>query len=461
MKKERLLLVLLDTVMFFIASSLLFYLKFNSGIFDSIIHFPVKQLIINSSILTTYWLLLFYLREMYKSFYSKNIIEIFSEVLFSGVIGILILFVIFSFSDASLDLIRVGLYIYLGLTVALCGFSRVIFKVIQVKLLQKGYGKRNTLIIGYNKESKRIITEYHKGNLIGLNIIGFIDDKHLDKEYMNVKVLGSIKELEKKIKETKTAEVIISLNRSNDVEINKVIFFAKGARVDFKILPSLTDIISGHVKSCQVLGFPLMNLFPEIQTPLQRLIKRVFDILISITILICALPVMIACAIIIKLESPGEIIFRQKRVGKDFKEFTLFKFRSMVKNAEAKTGAVWAKKNDARITKFGNFMRKTRLDELPQLINVIKGEMSFVGPRPERKVFIDQFIIDIPYYYKRLTVKPGLTGWAQVKHKYDESFDDVKDKTKFDLFYIENMSLKLDLIILFNTIGVVLNKKGQ
>jgi len=132
-----------------------------------------------------------------------------------------------------------------------------------------------------------------------------------------------------------------------------------------------------------------------------------------------------------------------------------------VNNAEGKTGAVWAKKNDSRITRVGNFIRKTRIDELPQLINVIKGDMSFVGPRPERMVFVEQFVKTIPYYYKRLHVKPGLTGWAQVKHKYDESFDDVKEKLKFDLFYIENMSLKLDLAIILNTVTVVLFRKGQ
>ncbi|MDP3832066.1 MAG: sugar transferase, partial [Ignavibacteriaceae bacterium] len=153
--------------------------------------------------------------------------------------------------------------------------------------------------------------------------------------------------------------------------------------------------------------------------------------------------------------------FRQERCGKNGKVFKLFKFRSMYDDAEKLSGPVWSQKNDPRVTRVGKFIRKIRLDELPQMINVLKGEMSLVGPRPERPFFVEKLAEEIPYYKRRLKVKPGITGWAQVKHKYDESVEDVKTKLRFDLFYIENMSLRMDFKILFRTIFVVFLGKGH
>jgi len=243
--------------------------------------------------------------------------------------------------------------------------------------------------------------------------------------------------------------------------MSKVVRKSKDHNVFFKAIPSLRDIISGHLRKDELFGFPLIEIFPELLTPFQSFLKRSIDISISVTILILMSPVMLLSAIIVKLESPGGIIYSQMRTGKDFKEFRIYKFRSMSQNAEAGTGAVWATKNDPRVTKFGLFMRKTRIDELPQLFNILIGNMSFVGPRPERKVFNDQFMETIPYYYKRFHVKPGLTGWSQVKYGYGGTYEDVVEKLKFDLFYIENMSLQLDLIITLNTVSVVLKGSGQ
>jgi lipopolysaccharide/colanic/teichoic acid biosynthesis glycosyltransferase len=166
-------------------------------------------------------------------------------------------------------------------------------------------------------------------------------------------------------------------------------------------------------------------------------------------------------AIAIAVDSKGGVFYKQLRVGRGGKEFTLIKFRSMFLDAESLSGAVWAGKNDPRITRVGRVVRSLRLDEVPQLINVLKGEMSLVGPRPERPVFVKKFIDEIPFYARRLNVKPGITGWAQVKHKYDESLEDVRTKLRYDLFYIENMSLRLDLKILLATMWVVLRGKGQ
>lgn len=190
-----------------------------------------------------------------------------------------------------------------------------------------------------------------------------------------------------------------------------------------------------------------------------RRLKRALDVMCSLLLLVFTAPIMLITAIIIRLESPGPIIYRQDRVGLFEKEFTVYKFRSMCADAE-KNGAVWAKANDSRVTRFGRFIRKVRIDELPQIWNILKGDMSFIGPRPERMAFVQKLKEDIPYYSMRHTVKPGLTGWAQVCYPYGANEEDARCKLEYDLYYIKNMSLLLDIHIIFKTIGVVLFPKG-
>lgn len=190
-----------------------------------------------------------------------------------------------------------------------------------------------------------------------------------------------------------------------------------------------------------------------------RRLKRALDVLISLSLLLLTLPLTLLTALLVRLESPGPVIYRQDRVGLHEKEFTVYKFRSMCSDAE-KNGAVWAAQNDARVTRVGKIIRKTRIDELPQLWNVLKGDMSFIGPRPERMPFVRELKKTIPYYGLRHTVKPGLTGWAQVCYPYGASEDDARRKLEYDLYYIKNMSILLDINIIFKTIGVVLFPRG-
>ncbi|WP_163337102.1 TIGR03013 family XrtA/PEP-CTERM system glycosyltransferase [Desulfopila sp. IMCC35008] len=189
------------------------------------------------------------------------------------------------------------------------------------------------------------------------------------------------------------------------------------------------------------------------------LVKRFLDVVMALLLFVVSFPVMVISAVIIKFESPGPILYMQERVGENKTTFKVIKFRSMRQDAE-KDGAVWAKKNDDRVTKFGGFIRKVRIDELPQLWNVLKGEMSFVGPRPERPVFVDDLVMEIPYYNLRHGIKPGLTGWAQVKYPYGASKEDALRKLEYDLYYIKNLSIALDLLIIFYTVKTVLFHKG-
>ncbi len=228
---------------------------------------------------------------------------------------------------------------------------------------------------------------------------------------------------------------------------------------------------SAKLKTRNLLPFYVYELFESsVESVIKRsrtirtyrlpLLKRSFDLIVSLICLVFLAPVMALVALGVKLTSKGEVLYSQERVGKEGKRFHIYKFRSMVQDAEKNSGPVWAGKTDARITPFGNFLRKSHLDELPQLFNVIKGEMSLVGPRPERPYFVNKFSEFIPDYSGRLNVKPGITGLAQVCHKYDETMDDVKKKIKYDLLYIKRHCLILDLKVMFWTIGVMFTGKG-
>lgn len=227
-----------------------------------------------------------------------------------------------------------------------------------------------------------------------------------------------------------------------------------------KILPDMYEIVSGMARTNQIYGVPLIEVMPDIMSPAGKLTKRIIDVAISAVTLIILFPLFLLIAILIKIDSRGDIFYKQVRVGRKGEEFIMYKFRSMILNSE-EYGPEWAGEDDARITRIGKFIRKVYIDEFPQMINVLKNEMSLIGPRPERPYFVEQLKKEIPYYYKRLSVKPGITGWAQIKHKYDSSLEDVKTKLQYDFYYIENMSLKLDFKIMINTIIVILLMKGH
>jgi exopolysaccharide biosynthesis polyprenyl glycosylphosphotransferase len=189
-------------------------------------------------------------------------------------------------------------------------------------------------------------------------------------------------------------------------------------------------------------------------------IKRIMDVVVSLGVLVIGCPLWCAIAALIRLTSKGPAIYNQERIGQNGKPFVMRKFRSMYQDAEQRTGPTWATKKDPRVTPVGRFLRTTRLDEIPQFTNVLLGDMSLVGPRPERAFFIEQLSKEIPWYVRRIKMKPGITGWAQVKHKYDSSIDDVRQKVMYDLYYFENMSILLDLKIILHTVLVVFTGKG-
>jgi exopolysaccharide biosynthesis polyprenyl glycosylphosphotransferase len=272
--------------------------------------------------------------------------------------------------------------------------------------------------------------------------------------------LGSVDDLHSIIHEHRIREIIIALDSSDHDRLLDIVAHCNSNKVGLKIMPDLYDIISGQARTNQIYGFPLIEISPQLMRPWEEAIKRLIDVAVSAIILIAGLPVWLLIAAAIKLESPGPVLYKQERVGRDGNRFNMVKFRSMRQDAEV-AGPRWAGKRDPRVTRVGKILRKLHLDEIPQMWNVLRGHMSLVGPRPERPVFVEELSREIPMYSRRLKVRPGITGWAQVKHKYDESLEDVKKKLQYDLFYIENMSLRMDFKILLSTVSHMLLWKGH
>jgi sugar transferase (PEP-CTERM system associated) len=274
------------------------------------------------------------------------------------------------------------------------------------------------------------------------------------------RIVGTLEEVESLLSDGKISKLVISMTERRGNLPVKNLLTCKLRGVDIIDSPTFYETLTGKllVENIHPSWFIYSSGFRV--TSFRRACKRALDILLSIVGIILVLPALPVIALLIKATSPGPVLFRQKRVGEGGCEFTLMKFRTMRNDAEEATGPVWAKEDDPRITKLGCWLRKTRIDEIPQMFNVLKGEMSFIGPRPERPEFVEQLSETIPYYGKRHFVRPGITGWAQVKYRYGASEEDALEKLRYDLYYIKNYSLILDLMIVLETIKVVLFRRG-
>ncbi len=453
----------IDFVSINLAWVVYYFLRVESGIFAI---FTSPEFFASMIVIYIYWVLIFTFVGMYKTWFASSRFDELTTLFKASFIGIFILFTLI-FSDDLKEGVQYAnrflIFIYWGVFLFFVGFGRLLIRSIQRRLLINGYGRRNAIIVGYNPKALEIHRTIKKYKGLGLDVVAYVavKSKNVGKKYEGAKVLNTVDNIEKVIKEKDAKEVILALEKHEDDIFMNVIAKCENQNVNLKIVPDLYEIISGQARTTQIYGFPLIDIMPQLMPAWEKKVKRFLDIVISFLILLITLPITIITAILIKLDSKGPVFFKQERTGLNGKNFYVYKFRSMVKDAEKKSGPVWSQKNDPRVTRVGAFIRKVRIDEIPQMINVLKGEMSLVGPRPERPYFVEKLSKEFPLYKRRLKVRPGVTGWAQVKHKYDETLDDVKTKLRFDLFYIENMSLRMDFKILFRTIFVVLFGKGH
>jgi len=463
-KIEISLLLITDFLMIGLSWFVFYYVRVEAGL----VSYALKpSLLLPGFVIYLYWFLIFLFVGMYRTWFALSRFDELSSLFKASFFGVFVLFVLIFADDAAKPdataKSRFLIFIYWGLFLFCVGTGRLLIRAFQRQLLIKGYGRKNALIVGFNSRANNLHDQILHYRALGLDVVGYISTNGftIKDGYKNIKVVGRTDDLSNKIDELNVREIIIALEKNQEDIIVDVISKCDSKNVAIKVVADLYEIISGQARTSLIYGFPLIDINPQLMPEWEKKIKRLMDIGISLLILLVTFPVTFLTSIAIKLESKGPVFYKQKRSGMGGREFSIIKFRSMKQDAEKQTGPVWSQKNDPRITHIGRFIRKVRIDEIPQMYNILKGEMSLVGPRPERPFFVEKLAQEIPLYKKRLKVRPGVTGWAQVKHKYDESIEDVKTKLRYDLFYIENMSLRMDLKIIFRTVFVVLFGKGH
>jgi len=358
---------------------------------------------------------------------------------------------------------------YFALVSVFIIIGRLIARNIQKRLRARRILTIPSVLIGSYKQIIELNTKINNSRAWGYKSIGFVlfddsvDEAETDSDSQtngNI-FLGFVKELDNILEMSKPKEVLIATETAERNLLLKIVSKCAERKIKVKIVPDMYDIFTGQARTLPIYGIPLIEINTELLRPWEEIIKRGYDFVFSLIVLLAGLPIWLLIAVILKIESRGPVFYRQERVGKDGKSFVIIKFRSMVENAE-KHGPQWASVNDPRVTRFGKFLRRTHLDEVPQFWNVLKGEMSLVGPRPERPLFVDKFSALIPYYKRRLLVRPGITGWWQVNYTtYMESIEEIENRLKDDFYYIENISFKLDIEIIIRTVFLVIKGHGQ
>jgi exopolysaccharide biosynthesis polyprenyl glycosylphosphotransferase len=334
------------------------------------------------------------------------------------------------------------------------------WRIIFSSTVAKALGSQKLLFVGSSDAVREIGAQLAERPELGMVAVGYVDDGTAHKGLPGIPRLGSIEELNQILASERPDRVVVAVSdRRGFMPLEKLLAL-RFAGMPIEEVSNTYETVFHRVSTRDLRPSQLI-FSPDIGPQESKMIlQSIYSWLIGAVGLMIASPVMLVVGILVKFTSAGPVFFRQTRVGLNGKLFTLYKFRSMRQDAEAETGAVWAARNDPRATPLGRWLRKLRLDELPQLFNVVRGEMSIVGPRPERPEFVEELQHKIPYYRQRLCVKPGITGWAQVNHKYGDTIDDAVVKLEYDLYYIKHLSMALDLFVMFHTLKTVLTGRG-
>ncbi len=469
-RRDSISLLLIDYVSASVAWAVFYlyrkYIIEEAYLGSSILNYVDANLLQGAILIPFGWLVLYQFSSTYKDIYRKSRLNEIGRTLLTTLIGVVIIFFILVLDDEVTSYTNY----YSSFTTlfivhfTITAFLRSFFFTFIAKKVKDGRITFNTLLIGGNLKAVDLYKEItNRKKALGYQFVGFVDRKEINgsaplKQHLNR--LGNLEDIPELLKQYKCEEVIIALDTHEHPLFLKILELLNDAKVIIKIIPDMYDIMIGNVKMQQIFGAILIEIYPEIMPQWQRSLKRILDLVFSsIAIFVLAIP-MLYIMIRVKLSSPGPIFFKQERIGYKGKPFNIYKFRSMVVDAEP-NGPELSSNNDERITKWGKVMRKYRLDEIPQFFNVILGEMSLVGPRPERRHFIDQILEKAPNYKYLLKVKPGITSWGQVKFGYAENVDQMVQRLKFDILYIENMSILVDFKIMIYTLLIILDAKGK
>jgi exopolysaccharide biosynthesis polyprenyl glycosylphosphotransferase len=426
--------------------------------------FEVDQnFVIGSILVPLLWLLIYYLQGSYYEVRRMYRLKILNLTFFGSLIGTVLIFFILILDDtvSNYQMYYYSFGLLFSLQFLFSVLIRLILATVLINFLRKAGSGFRTVIIGGSEKAVNILNDLRNQKWCINTMVGYININGSDRLLDNkLDYLGHCDNLEILIRNHKVEEVIIAIESSDHNRIQKIITRIQDGRVKIKILPDMYELLSGSLKMTDIYGALLLQIVDDSMPIWQQALKRAMDLIISLLALILLIPIYITCALAVKFSSSGPIFYLQDRVGLDGRVFKIIKFRTMYLNSE-EAGPQLSSTNDSRITKAGRFMRKTRLDEFPQFLNVILGHMSLVGPRPERQFYIDKIMELAPQYVHLTKVRPGITSWGQVKYGYAENVEQMLDRMKFDLLYLKNRSIALDIKIMFYTIAIVLKAKGK
>ena len=410
------------------------------------------------------WIMFYYFTGFYNNVFRRSRLDDFLRTFMTSLLGIIIIFFLLILDDTIVDYTS---YYSLFFTLFLLHFT---FTLIPRMIITSGTVRRvhqrkigfKTVMIGSNENAVDVymdILDQKKSS--GHEILGFINIQQKDHYQLqdHIAHLGGHENMESILREQQVEEVIIALEPSEHGKISDIINRLSLLDIRVSAIPSMTDILTGKVKSTTIFGTPLLEVTHELMPAWQQNVKQLLDIILATISLILLIPLILFLIIGVILSSSGPILYKQDRVGRFGRQFKIYKLRSMYHNAE-ENGPELSSKHDPRVTRFGQFMRKHRLDEIPNFINVLKGDMALVGPRPEREYFINKITKEAPHYVHLHKVKPGITSWGQVKYGYAENVQEMIKRLRYDILYIENMSLFVDLKILFYTAITIVKGRG-
>ena len=448
-----------------LAWTIYYYWLLSSAFSLSTIRPGDKHLLFGITVVPLFWVILYMLNGYYRRIYHKSRLKELFDTFTTCLIGFFILSFTLFF-DNTLSGLKGYVLVSFGffwLHFLLTYSGRLLITSRTAWLIHNKIIGFNTLLIGGGANTLKLYHEIENQTLSqGNRFVGFISVNGICNDELSTSLpnLGDLHQIATIAKEFAVEEVIIALENEEFQQVERILTELKLSKIVIKITPSIHDYLKGIIRTTGIYYTPLIQLSFEMMPFWQEVIKRLMDVFISLFAIILLIPAFIFTAIGVKMSSQGPILYKQKRIGRYAKPFNMVKFRTMYMDAEA-NGPQLSSKNDVRITPFGMFIRSVRLDEIPQFLTVLIGKMSLVGPRPERQYYIDQIIERAPHYLMLHKVKPGITSWGQVKYGYAENVDQMIERLKYDMLYIENMSVAVDIKILIYTILIVLQGRGR